>query len=108
MVAEPIGRPYTAVAIRAVDGVDKPKALGLLCMLAVIVGVAEQTGGHAWPEGEDDKGQKVAHRHGPSPLLVEIRAEVASKRPPWPRSSLLRLDPVSRPGRGQVKEDDEV
>lgn len=71
LVAEFVRGPHTALAIAAVDSVNKAKALGLGGIGAVVVGVAQQARGHAGPEREDEKGDEVAGGHGASSSLVQ-------------------------------------
>jgi hypothetical protein len=82
LVAEPIRRPHTAIAIHSMDGINKAKALGLSGVLARVVVCAQKTRRHARPKCKDDEGEKVAHRHRPPPALVNVRAKGADHRPP--------------------------
>lgn len=75
LVAELVRGPDAALAIRPVDRVDESVRLGLLCVRALVVRVAQQPGWHAGPAREDDKGEEVAHGHRPSPLLIQRRVE---------------------------------
>lgn len=112
LVAEPVRRPHTAVAVLAVDRVDEPVALGLLGVLSRVVGRAEQPRGHAGPKGKDDEGEEVAHGHGAASLLVDIRAKGSDQGAPVPqgRRAGLRLlkESALRARRRHVEEDDEV
>ena len=111
MVAEPVGRPNTAVAVGAVDSIHKPKALGLLRVLAHVARIAQQPRRHAWPEGKDDEGEQVAHGHGPPPPLKDGGPERRRKVSPvlkhrFPAVFFLQL--VSWPRGRDVVEHDEV
>lgn len=110
MVAEFVGSPDTAITVLSVHGIDKSVRLGLLRVLAVVGGVAEESGRHAGPEGKHDKGQKVAHGHGTSPALVHIRAEVVDEVAPVAdksTSTVVLVDAGPRASGGDVEEDDE-
>ena len=92
------------------DRVDEPIALRLFGVLAVILRVGQKAGRHAWPEGEDDEGNEVAHGHGPPPLLVDMGAESAENGTPSRRRHALRLcllQLAGGPGCGEIEEDDE-
>src|SRR3954453_16660157 len=91
LVAEPIRRPNPAVAGRAVDRVDEAVALGLLGVLAEVLGSAEQPRGHAGPKGKDDEGEEVAHGHGAAPSLVDVGAERTDERTPVSQGCGARL-----------------
>ena len=109
LVAELVGSPDTAITILSVHGIDKAIRLGLLGVLAVVGGVAEESGRHAGPKGEDDKGQEVAHGHGTSPALVHIWAEVADEVAPVAdkrASSMVLVDAGPGASGGDVEEDD--
>ena len=71
LVAEFILRPDAAFALGAVYGVDEAVAAGFVADGAGHVGVREETGRHAGPEGEDDEGDEVAHGHCASACGVE-------------------------------------
>lgn len=110
LVAELVGSPDTAITILSVHGIDKAIRLGLLRVLAIVGGVAEESGRHAGPEGEDDKGQKVAHGHGTSTALVHIWAKVADEVAPVAdksASTVILVDAGPRASGGDVEEDDE-
>ena len=110
LVAKLVRSPDTAIAILSVHGIDKAIRPGLLCVLAVVGGVAEKSGRHAGPEGEDNKGQKVAHGHGASPALVHIWAEVGDEVAPVADKSaptVVLVDAGARASSGDVEEDDE-
>lgn len=110
LVAELVGGPDTAIAILPVHGINKAIRLGLLRVLAVVGGVAEESGRHAGPEGEDDEGQKVAHGHSTSAALVHIRAEVGDEVAPVAdksTSAVVLVDAGPRASGGDVEEDDE-
>ena len=110
LVAEPVRCPNAAVAIRPVDRVDKPVALGFFRKLAFVCGIAQQPRRHARPKGEDDKGQKVAHGHGPPPPLVHRGPKGWGTLPPVLKQRLaiiLLLQFLSRLCCREVVEDDE-
>ena len=93
------------------DSIHKPKALGLLRVLARVGRITQQARRHAWPEGEDDKSEQVAHCHGPPPPLKDGRSEGRRKVPPvlklrFPSALFLHL--VSWPRGRDVIQHDEV
>lgn len=55
------------------DGVDEPETLRFRGIFTVVVGVAEESWRHAWPQSENDKGNEVAHRHRASTRLIKGR-----------------------------------
>lgn len=71
LVAKLVRRPDAALAGRAMHGIHKPKALSLTGIGAVVVGIAQETGRHAGPEGEDDESQQIAGGHGAAAGLVQ-------------------------------------
>lgn len=86
-------------------GIHEAEALGLAGVGAVVVGVAQETGRHAGPEGEDDKGQQVAGGHGAAAGLVQggtgrVPANVLI-------AAELRRDGAALAGGGDEVEDDE-
>lgn len=105
LVAEPVCCPNAALATGAVNSVDKAKALGLFSVRPVVIGIAQQPRRHAGPEGEDDKGQQVAHGHGATTGFVEGRTGRAVS---W---DIVARQPIGNgtatSGGGDVVEDDE-
>lgn len=109
LVAELVGSPDTAITILSVHGIHKSIGLGLLGVLAVVGGVAEESGRHAGPESKYDEGQKVAHGHGTSPALVHIRAEVVDEVAPVAdkgASAMVLVDAGAGASGGGVEEND--
>ena len=110
MVAEAVRGPNTAIAVRPVDRVDEPKALRLPRILARVVRIAQQPRGHARPESEDDKGQQIAHGHGPSPFFKDGGPKRRRELPPTVEhcfSTVLFLNLVPWLRRRDVVQDDE-
>jgi hypothetical protein len=70
LVAESVGGPDTALSSTAVNTVDKAKALGLLSIRALVFRIAQKTGRHARPAGEDNESKEIAHGHGSSTGFV--------------------------------------
>lgn len=53
--------------------VDEAIAFGLESITPMIPRIAKQPWGHAWPQGEYDKGNKVTHGHCSTAGLVQCR-----------------------------------
>lgn len=110
LVGKPVCRPHAAGSVLAVHRVDKAKTLGLVGIGSRVRRVTQQPGRHAGPRGEDDKGNQIAHGHGPPALLVEIRRQLPHLGTPSSRRHALGADAVQAgtgPGGGDVEEDGE-
>lgn len=84
------------------DCVNKAISLGFLGQMAAIIRVTEEARRHARPEGEDDKGEQVAHGHGAPPSFIQGRA---SGQRVGAKTARSWMSAVAR--RGEVEEDDE-
>lgn len=74
LITEFVRRPNAALASAAVDGIDKAEALGLFSIRPAVIGIAQQTRGHARPQSEDDKGDEVAHGHCSASGFIQRRS----------------------------------
>jgi hypothetical protein len=70
LVAEAVFSPHTSRSVGTMDSVDEPIAASQLSLWAFHSRVTEKSRRHAWPEGENDKRQEIAHGEGPPPCLI--------------------------------------
>lgn len=80
LIAEPVLRPDATSAILAMHCINEAIALGQFSLWASVVGIAEQSRWHAWPESEDHECKKVTDGHGTSARFIEVRARRGSTR----------------------------
>lgn len=109
LITEAIRSPHTALAIGSMDGVDETVADCFRGVRPLILRVGQESRRHTGPEGKDDKGNQVAHCHGPPPPLVYIGPKSGNHSPPsrWRYAFGLSLVNLSAgPGCGEVVEYD--
>ena len=81
LIAEPILRPHARLAMRPMHSIDEAVALSFLRSKPVVLRVAQQARRHAWPGGEDDKGEQVTDGHCSSSGFIQ----------PGPSRTTIRL-----------------
>lgn len=74
LIAETVLRPDAAFPAFSVHSIHKSEAARFVAYGASDCFIAQKTRRHAWPEGEYNEREEVAHRHRPPPGLEQLRA----------------------------------